>query len=591
MNKRIYRGSPKLHTKKGSALVLVTIGMVVLAFLGLGMLTVAYGVKHQAIKLKNETIAMLAAEAGYENAVFWMSQQKDMLSAIYNQANGVTGTLNVPQGSCNYKVELFTFAGSRPVYRILSVGQSGTFTRTVEVHVVQALSGWDMGMCRVPTGNNKTQEVYFVNNEIIDMPLHINDYEDSPDRIDIHVQGDPLFLQAVSMGESRYVSGSGSDKYYSVMSTFDNSIYFDQPNNKITDEDIVQDKIDRFKDSTNPSFRFTPYATAFATASNPSAAVQLEFYVENGVGKIRITNDCTVRGSKPNAEGDYDYKIKEHSSHQMYEKYNIYTYHYMPEDAEEDGQRFVVPVTDTYVSQSFNGVASEPGGQIYVDGNVVIGGDKTVHNGNQIVNGRITVVATGNIWIADSIMVDGSHDADGKPSDDNPNILGLIAQGVIKVVDPGLSESYPTDSGTSGSNGRGGYRRGSSYNGSSSGNGGDIDGHVYNPIGISDGSQDYDRVLPDPMVVEAALTVGGGGWGAENVGSRKEYSPPQDDLILRGTITEVIRGVVGLVGSDGYLKNYYFDDRVLEGILPGDIWLQGKFIPAPAGWHDYRVSQ
>ena len=41
---------------------------------------------------------------------------------------------------------------------------------------------------------------------------------------------------------------------------------------------------------------------------------------------------------------------------------------------------------------------------------------------------------------------------------------------------------------------------------------------------------------------------------------------------------------------DGYLKYYYFDERVLEGVLPGDIWLRGKFIPAPAGWSDYRAG-
>ena len=72
-------------------------------------------------------------------------------------------------------------------------------------------------------------------------------------------------------------------------------------------------------------------------------------------------------------------------------------------------------------------------------------------------------------------------------------------------------------------------------------------------------------------------------------GDRKEEISNQDDLILRGTITEVIRGVVGLVGQDGYIKNYYFDMRFLEGILPGDMWLRGKFIPAPAGWSDYRT--
>jgi hypothetical protein len=45
-----------------------------------------------------------------------------------------------------------------------------------------------------------------------------------------------------------------------------------------------------------------------------------------------------------------------------------------------------------------------------------------------------------------------------------------------------------------------------------------------------------------------------------------------------------------LVGTDGYLKHYYLDWRLLTGILPGDIWLRGKYIPAPGGWHDYRAA-
>ena len=73
-------------------------------------------------------------------------------------------------------------------------------------------------------------------------------------------------------------------------------------------------------------------------------------------------------------------------------------------------------------------------------------------------------------------------------------------------------------------------------------------------------------------------------------GGRKEDGGDQDSLILRGTITEAIRGVVGLIGADGYLKYYYFDERVYEGLLPGDMWFRGKFIPAPAGWSDYRTG-
>jgi len=53
----------------------------------------------------------------------------------------------------------------------------------------------------------------------------------------------------------------------------------------------------------------------------------------------------------------------------------------------------------------------------------------------QIVKGKITVVASGNIWIADPVYVDGDHDADDIPTTDNPNVLGLIAQGVVKIVD------------------------------------------------------------------------------------------------------------------------------------------------------------
>jgi hypothetical protein len=78
------------------------------------------------------------------------------------------------------------------------------------------------------------------------------------------------------------------------------------------------------------------------------------------------------------------------------------------------------------------------------------------------------------------------------------------------------------------------------------------------------------------MIVEAAITVGGGGWGAENVtrsyggtlyGGRKEFSLPQDDLIIHGAIAEVVRGVVGLVGMDGYTKHYDYDRRLRKTSL------------------------
>jgi hypothetical protein len=122
-------------------------------------------------------------------------------------------------------------------------------------------------------------------------------------------------------------------------------------------------------------------------------------------------------------------------------------------------------------------------------------------------------------------------------------------------------------------------------------------GYRYVPIGIADSGQpldSYKRHLPATMVIESALTIGGGGFGAENVnrgyyGGRKEAGYGQDKLLVRGTLSEALRGVVGLIGKDGYLKYYYMDRRLLEGILPSDFWLRGKYVPAPAGWHDYRL--
>ena len=584
-----------MKCKKGSALVLVVLSLVVLTALGLGMLSAAYGVRHKAIRLKNEAVAMLAAEAGYEKAIFWMSQQQDMLSSLQDGAKGTVGALSFQDGDCKYGIQFYSFVGSRPVYKIISDGHSGAFDRTVEVLVVQAISGWDMGVCRVPLGMKSTTPVYFANGEVVDMPIHINDCRDSPDNIDINIIGDPQFMQPTAMGESRHTEG-GSDKYTHVMDSFDNGIYFDQPDSKVTDADSIQSKVDRFADSTKLQYTFRPKATA--PVPKPHAAVQLEFFVEGGIGKVRVTNDCTVPGYQRNGDNQtYDYEIKPGKSDVTeFRRYDIYSYHYMPEDAEANGQRFTVPIEDTYVTQSFGGEESGPGGQIFVDGDVIIGGDKTEHNGDQVVKGNITVVSTGNIWIADSTVVDGAHKGNGVPSADNPNILGLISQGVIKVVDPGMSA----------------YDKGgkNSYPGPPA----EIKNADYVPVGREDPgewvwkrvegkwqkvyepAEAYERHLPDEMVVEAAITVGGGGWGAENVqrdsyGGRKEDGGNQDKLILHGTITEAIRGVVGLIGGDGYLKYYYFDERVLEGVLPGDIWLRGKYIPAPAGWSDYRTGK
>jgi len=573
--------------------VLVVVLMVILTILGVAILTVAYGARLEAIRLKNEAAAMLAAEAGYEKAIDWMGQQQDMLTALYKAAADSTGALSFPDADCDYQVGFYTFLNARPIYRVISNGHSGAFDRRVDVLVVQAISGWAMGKCRVPDSTSTTRPVYFADGEEIRIPIHINNLRDNPDNRDIYIQGSPLFKEPVGMGESRNAVSTGADKYASVMGLFEGGIHFDQPDCKVTDEATVQGKVDRFKDTTKTAFKFTPTATAPITLPSGTSklpATQLEFFVEDGVGKVRITNDCTVLGYRRDSDSKtYDFKITPKSGGTQYEKYPIYAYHVK---STSEVSR-VVPLTDTYVTQSFGGVESKPGGQIFIDGSVVIGSSDYI---DMVVKGKITVVASGNIWIADSVKVSDYDDSgalcsrgsNDMPAMDNPNALGLIAQGVVKVIDPGMSKYATSYSEYGGNNNYPGPVPPEYVSGSS--------GYVYAPVASPvGGGATYDRYLSDPTVVEAAITVGGGGWGAENVrrgsyGGRKEASSPQDDLIVRGTITEAVRGVVGMIGSDGYLKHYYLDDRFLEGILPGDIWLRGKYIPAPAGWHDYRAS-
>lgn len=571
-----YSTLPLFHSSRGSSLGLVVISLTILTTLGFGLLAVGFGARRQAAAIKGDVGALMAAEAGYERAVFWMTQQQDMLNALQESAPGTTGTLSFPDSSSAYQISLFSFAGTRPVFRIVSHGHGGLFERDVDVLVVQAISGWDMGSCECPDGSASTAPLSFITGEVIDMPVCINKANDYPDTRDIYISGTPDFQQPVTMGESRYTDG-GSDKYSGVMHLFDGGIYFDQPASRVTDESTVQTKVTRFRDSTKAAYRFTPTDNA-PSVGNSRPVTQLEFFVQGGVGKVRITNNCSAQGFRQNSDSKtWDFKIHPGSGGTQFERYDIYAYHVASNNADTNGDRRTVSLTETYVTQSFGGVQSEPGGQIYVNGNVVIGGNATSHSGHQCVKGKITVVATGNIWVADNILVDGNHDADGLPTADNPNALGLLAQGVIKVADPGMSTLD------------------GKYSGS---------GYKYAPVGqpvypSATPNQDkyYQRYLPDPTIVEAAMTVGGGGWGAENVekrvgsqsyGGRHMYSDPQDYLEVHGTITEAIRGIVGLTGQNGYLKHYHMDRRLLTGIIPGDIALRGKFVPAPAGWRDYR---
>jgi len=560
----------KLRKAKGYALPLILVAMLILIILSIGESMTSYTTRIQAVSVKAKTEAMLAAEAGYERAIFWMCQQSDILGSL--QAGGGSGNIDFGTSTCAYDIGFQGFLGARPVFKISSTGRSGrpVYTRIVDVNVMQETAGWAMGACRVPNGPSSTTEVWFKNGEIVDLPLHINKYNDSPDVRDIWIStsgGAPRFLRKVEMGESRKTSG-GTDKYTGVMPCFEDGIHFDQPNTRITDDTAVTSKINRFRDSTAGTYQFTP-----AAYSGYLPAVQLEFYVSGGAGYVKISNNCRL---KVNTPGKYDYCVVPGSGGTLFQKYNIYYYHFRP-----DSGSVSVPVTNTYVTQQFGGYESEPGGQIYVNGNVVIG---SADYGDMVVKGKITVVASGNIWLADSILVDDNggtqRDADGKPSADNPNVLGLIAQGVVKVVDPGRSPSLAPS----------------------------MSGYTFARVCNGSSSTSNDRYLPDPIVIEAAITVGGGGFGAEYVGgpnwdydcgdtqNRKELDGCTDVLIVRGSLTEVVRGVVGMfnsttgVGYDGYDKNYFIDNRLMTGILPGDIWFTGKYIPAPAGWHDYGID-
>lgn len=568
--------------KKASALVAVVVAGVIVLILGVGILSITYGARLNAIRMKNEAVSLMAAEAGYENAVFWMTKQQDLLYKLKN--DGVYNSqLTFPNSVCDYQVSFGFFAGAKPIYRIYSQGQAGRAERAIHVYLIQATGGWEMGQCRVPTSTSGTTPVYFADNEVIEMPIHINSYRDEYDNdIDIHISGTPTFLRNVSMGESRYSSG-GSDKYGSHMSSFTGGIDFLQPANQIIDETAIQNRISTFRDETKIDFIYDGQSLApdnSVDGAMTAGAIQLEFYFEDGVGKVRVTENCTVVGHQTTTT--WDYKIRPGTNASSFDRYDIYAYHYIPTDS---SKRTEYQLSETYVTKEIGGHTSEAGGQIYVDGNVIIGGNSTLHNGEQLINGKITIAATGNIWIADSIWLDGPHDASNHnlPALDNTNALGLIAGGVVKVVDPGMTEY-------SNSNGGSEYSTLDNYNGGLSNPPDSYPGLAYEPIG--NGSSDH-RYLPDPTVIEAAITVGGGGFGAENVrrgsnGGRKEHTGIQDDLILHGALSEVIRGVVGLIGSDGYVKNYYVDERLLLGIIPGDIWLKNKYIPAPAGWTDYR---
>lgn len=624
----------QIHAK-GSVLALVLILTIILTMIGFALIKISEGASIQASLFQNEQIAMSTAEAAYENAIYWMGQNPDLLLDM--DMSGTDGSFEFPNARADYHVGFYGFVGYRPIFEVTANGYCGTFHRSIRVYAAQTVSGWEMGMCRIPKSTTSTSPVYFADGEIIDIPVHINSY-DVPDdyQRDIFISGDPIFQQEVTMEESRY-SSSGSDKYWDVMDVFHEGISFDQPKSLITDEASIDKKIQWYKETiqnNHPSQVFTPQKNN--SVSESQAAVQLEFFVDTTYhsGYVRITDDCTVRG-RTGGYGTYDYKVQSGTNATRFEKYPIYAYHYIPEDAESNGKRVTKTIESLQISADYGAVESPPCGMIFVDGNVIIGSasentsDPDIASLN-IVQGMVSVIATGNIWIASSMTVSDKDDdgnsyprqSDNMPALDNPNALGLFARGVIKVIDPGLVEDYvitlpghwenipghwETIPGHWEWQGRGRRRKrvwvpekdvwveGSRVWVNGEKGLPEVSGLEYEPVaikeaGYSDG--DYHRYLPDPMVLEAAMTVGGGGWGAENVGypNGRKTSGYTDDLIVRGTLTEVIRGVVGIIGRNGYQKNYYFDERMLSGLIPGTVRLKGKFVTTPGGWSDFRVD-
>ena len=113
----------------GFVLPLVLIALIILSILAIGTMMTSYGSRIEAVKTKAQTEAMLAAEAGYEKAIFLMCQQGDILGWL--QSGGGSGVLNFGSSECSYNIAFHEFLGARPVFQVTSTGKSGrpTFTR------------------------------------------------------------------------------------------------------------------------------------------------------------------------------------------------------------------------------------------------------------------------------------------------------------------------------------------------------------------------------------------------------------------------------------------------------------------------------
>lgn len=604
--------------------------VLVLVIIGLGLLKISYGARIRSIRVQNVASAKLAAEAGYEKAIHWMSEQEDVLSALAPlpgrfgrgsstiKAVSVGGGISFSNSEADYTISFENFSDCQAMYKVISRGHCGQGHWVIETLVTQATTGWDIGRTRIPAGPYLLNEMpaHFAPFDVIEMPVHINCHGWPVDYIwpedgetDIRFTAKTVLRHRVSMGESRYRSwGRNKDKYARVIGRFEGGIFFDQPNSKISGPASlggIEKRVQRFERDTKSVFNFSrrtgnqPRISPVIPGTDERVnvpAVQLEFYLESDTGMVKITNNCTVT-TLPG--GKFDYVRDFDSSSHAYKPSPVYGYHYAK--SYNWSTSYNGPVAGTYVSQkitlpSGKVAETEKGGQIFIDGNVIVGGEVQSVRGQRYINikgrrgdkqwrpnklkGRLTVVATGDIWVVSPLEYDGPQsditDSGGSlvkkvPLYDNPNVLHLFSQfGSVKIIDPRLSLQVPkqltqpikyTD--------QGGYQL------------------EYQPVAKKDPTSRFSfrRNLPSSMVVQAAITCGGGGWGMENLGSNSRKFDKEAILIVAGAIAEPVQGAV-VRGVGGFKRHYYFDERFLNGILSCNMGLQSKYIVAPGGWSD-----
>ena len=109
---------------------MVVLGIFILTILSVGILRLGYGAALRTRIIHGRTMAQLAAEAGYEQAVCWLSTQEDVLGFL-SPAIGLaqvqafdSNNTDFPESSYQCSVSFDHFMENRPVYKIVSNGYS-----------------------------------------------------------------------------------------------------------------------------------------------------------------------------------------------------------------------------------------------------------------------------------------------------------------------------------------------------------------------------------------------------------------------------------------------------------------------------------